>query len=477
MKFTRRPDLSPHTRYEIVRLAWLYQGVYGKMTEIAHYYQISRTFLYQLIFLANLQLEMLFSDEKLLFPKDHRHFEHLLLLLRLEGNCSLLSIASIWKALEYHPNALGYLSQFFHSAGQRLPSTLLMPSKTWVFYLRDEIFAIHAPILVTIDAQSTTILNIELAADRAAETWNAHFEALDHHHFFSLGMASDRGKGVVAGYQAACDMALWVADYFHEFRALFEVLPQVERKAYAAIDKEYEAARTFANAKSEANLHKRLQRYDTAHRACEQALALYDQLAILLHWLREALQLCSPYGRLRTPEGVRAERTLLFDMIEALDYAAMPHTLKPIRQHLDDILVPFKQAEAIDAELRFVVPHEALDFLVLAWHHDHVSHQSGSKHKRYHQKERDCWLACADGLLGNAFDTLKALVFDKLASIVRASSLVEMVNSLIRPYLNSCKGQITQETLNLIMFYHNHRRYKSGKRQGQAPIELLLGKS
>ena len=55
MKFTRRPDLSPHTRYEIVRLAWLYQGVYGKMTEIAHYYQISRTFLSQLIFLANLQ--------------------------------------------------------------------------------------------------------------------------------------------------------------------------------------------------------------------------------------------------------------------------------------------------------------------------------------------------------------------------------------------------------------------------------------
>ena len=85
-------------------------------------------------------------------------------------------------------------------------------------------------------------------------------------------------------------------------------------------------------------------------------------------------------------------------------------------------------------------------------------------------------MACAEGLLGDEFDTLKALVFDKLDSIVRASSLVEMVNVLIRPYLNSCKGQITQETLNLIMFYHNHRRYKSGKRQGKAPIELLTGK-
>jgi hypothetical protein len=476
MKFTRRPDLDPQTRIHIVMLAWLNQGVYGKMTQIAQSYQISRTFLYQLILMANLQLEILFSDEKLLFQKDHQHFEQLLLLLRLEGNCSLLSIASILKALEYHPNSVGYLSQFFHSAGQALPSTLVMPSKTLVFYLSDEIFAIHAPILVTIDAQSTTILKIELAQDRSAETWKAHFEALENHHFLSLGMASDRGTGLVAGYQAACDMALWVADYFHEFRDLFALLHQLERKAYAAIDKEYAAAQKFANAKSESNLEKRLQQYDTAHHACEQAMALYDQLAILLQLLREALQLCDPDGKLHTVEGVRTELTMLLDMIEELNCPALTCTLKPIRNHIDDILVPFAQVEKIDAELRAVVPHEVLDFLVLAWHHDHLVYQSGSKPKRYHQSERDFWLACAEGLLGDAFDTLKALVFDKLDSIVRASSLVEMVNSLIRPYLNSCKGQITQEALNLIMFYHNHHRYKSGKREGKAPIELLTGK-
>ena len=40
MKFTRRPDLDPHTRIEIVRLAWLYQGIYGKMTQIAQAYLI-----------------------------------------------------------------------------------------------------------------------------------------------------------------------------------------------------------------------------------------------------------------------------------------------------------------------------------------------------------------------------------------------------------------------------------------------------
>jgi hypothetical protein len=125
--------LDPQTRIQIVMTAWLHQGVYGKMTNIAAFYQISRTFLSQLLFLANLRLETLFSDAKPLWQKDHGHLEQLIVLLRLEGKCSLLSIASILQALEYHPPSVGYLSQFFHSAGQTLPSTLVIPSKTLVF--------------------------------------------------------------------------------------------------------------------------------------------------------------------------------------------------------------------------------------------------------------------------------------------------------------------------------------------------------
>ena len=83
--------------------------------------------------------------------------------------------------------------------------------------------------MLTIDAQSTAILKIELASDRSAETWRAHFEALENHDFVSLGLASDRGQGLVAGYQGACDLGLWVTDYFHEFRDLFEWLHRLER--------------------------------------------------------------------------------------------------------------------------------------------------------------------------------------------------------------------------------------------------------
>src|SRR5882672_5381672 len=202
MKFIRRHDLEPHTRIEIVRLAWINQGLYGKMTQIAQDYHISRTFLYQLTWAAQRQLQELFSDPKHLVQDVHSQFEPLILLLRLEGKCSLPSLSAILKRLEYQPNS--------------------------VFYLSDEIFAIGTPILVTVDAQSTAILKIQLASDRSAQTWKAHFDNLGDHLFHSIGMASDRGVGLMAGYHAACQDGLWVCDQFHEFHDLFHRCHQLE---------------------------------------------------------------------------------------------------------------------------------------------------------------------------------------------------------------------------------------------------------
>jgi hypothetical protein len=477
MKFIRRSDLEPQTRIDLVKRAWQGQGIYGKMTQLAREYRISRTFLYQMTWAAHHQLEILFSDSKDLVQDPQPLLEPLMLLLRLEGTCSIPSLSSILTYFQYQPNSVGYLSECFQTYGRALPSTLSMTESKVVFYLSDEIFARHQPILVTIEAQSTAILKIQLASDRSAQTWKAHFEDLGEHHFHSIGMASDRGVGLVAGYQSACQDARWVCDRFHAFQDLFDRRQQLERKAYAAIAKEDEAATTFHNAKSEAHLHKRLQRYEQAHHACEHAMARYDQLNLLLHLLRDALHLCAPFGRLRTAQGVRSELTSLLSLIEEIEDAVLPKLLKSIRSHLDDIVAPFEQAASLHAELLALLPQPIVDALVLAWHHEHLSHQSKAQQKRYHQHESQQWLDFSEGLLDTQFASFKALVFEKLDAIVQSSSLVEMVNSLIRPYLNSSKGHITQETLNLIMFYHNHRRYKSGKRQGKAPIELLTGET
>ncbi|MGK5094074.1 hypothetical protein WDW89_18925, partial [Deltaproteobacteria bacterium TL4] len=113
----------------------------------------------------------------------------------------------------------------------------------------------------------------------SADTWKKHFEALEDHRFVTLGMASDRGLGLVTGFHAAFEAALWVCDYFHEFRDLFKLQSQLERKAYGLITNESEAMRKFGNAKSEANLEKRLSQYETAVKACKHAVEVYDQLS------------------------------------------------------------------------------------------------------------------------------------------------------------------------------------------------------
>src|SRR4029453_1060521 len=101
---------------------------------------------------ANLQLETLFSDQQPHVQDSQPLLEPFILLLRLEGKCSIPSLSSILKYFQYQPNSVGYLSECFKHCGGALPSPRGMEEHTVVFYLSDEIFARHQPILVTIEA-------------------------------------------------------------------------------------------------------------------------------------------------------------------------------------------------------------------------------------------------------------------------------------------------------------------------------------
>ena len=97
----------------------------------------------------------------------------------------------------------------------------------------------------------------------------------------------------------------------------------------------------------------------------------YDQLDFLLCMLSESLHLCSCSGRLRTVEGVRSDLTLTLNLIEEeIKDDKLPKLLKPIRSHIDDLLVPFHQVERIHTELLELMPEQIIDALALSWHHD-----------------------------------------------------------------------------------------------------------
>ena len=66
---------------------------------------------------------------------------------------------------------------------------------------------------------------------------------------------------------------------------------------------------------------------------------------------------------------------------------------------------------------------------------------------------------------------------DRLEANVRSSSPLESTNSLIRDHLNTCRGQIDQKMLDLIVYSINHKIANRGPYQGTSRWQRLTGKS
>jgi hypothetical protein len=63
------------------------------------------------------------------------------------------------------------------------------------------------------------------------------------------------------------------------------------------------------------------------------------------------------------------------------------------------------------------------------------------------------------------FEKVKTAVFVERDKIIQNSAIIENINSIVRAYMDTSRNRVNQEMLNLIMFYHNHRRYKTGKKK------------
>ena len=82
----------------------------------------------------------------------------------------------------------------------------------------------------------------------------------------------------------------------------------------------------------------------------------------------------------------------------------------------------------------------------------------------------------AASLLPEQGEAIRKEVEETLDAEVRSSSLVENINAALRPLLDTCRGQVEQDMLELFAYGHNHRRFVRGKRADKAPIEILTGK-
>src|SRR5438132_7037460 len=198
MKFMRRPDLDNLTRVEVAVQAFLGMGVYGEITRIAQSYQVSRLFVYKLVWqlLAVYALRVCEVSSAQAIRKE---VDGHILLLRLEGHCALESISQIIKQLGLPHASVGYISQRLTAYARALPQEVVSGAPI-VLLLCDEIFTLGQPILLTVEPRSLAILKIELVDNREAETWKKHWKALaDAGLIEHPTVVADQGAGLVKG--------------------------------------------------------------------------------------------------------------------------------------------------------------------------------------------------------------------------------------------------------------------------------------
>ena len=448
---------------------------------LSRQFMISRVFVYMLANTLHETSLTVFGDNVSKRAVTEELPYRYILSLRLEGKCSIEAISSIMKRFEIPNASVGSISQYLHSVGFLLPNTLKTSDGEvkLVVFLGDELFAKNIPILVTVDPISSAILRIELADSRKVEDWKNHWECLQKNGYIATYLVTDEGRGLCGAHKEALADIIRQPDTYHAIaHQLGKWVNILEAAAYKAIQKEFDCYDKLDSARSDEVINKRIDLYNEAVKIAGEAIELYETFHFFYVIIINELKLFDCNGNLRDRKEAEENIETGLSLIEELGHKKITKAVKKVRRTMPEVLNYFDLAISILDNLSSLpIDQEALQALCLAWQwgKGYIKSKKTKGRKFCNMNEQFC-LEIATGYLQEDYDIVKEQVYQQLDQIVQSSALVECINSIIRPYLNGSKNHVTQETLNLIMFYHNHRRYIAGKRKGQTPTEILSGK-
>jgi hypothetical protein len=481
-KFIRRHDLDVMTRLTIAYTALIAMAEKqrGTITELANEFFISRTFVYMLAKSLLEICQIQFDDMRPSIQLDKSSIDQILS-LRLEGKCSLESISTILKRFDIGNSSVGYISELLNDIGSVLPTqTLNNGDQIQVIYVSDEIFAKNSPILITVDPISTAILKIELLDKRTANAWIHHWESIEDNGFVPVYLVCDGGTALAKAHDEYLSDLIKQPDTYHSIAHILGVIDKrFEKDAYDAINKEYKSNKVLTEKDliDEIKLSKLTNQYEENQKNAQEKIDAYDSFHYLYVSMIKELEIFDETGKRRDRQTAENNIEACLDLLEA--EFELTKQVKKIRRILPDLLNYFEIAEVVLEELKKKLPEnsdEILELLCLWWQWGKkIRKTKDSNIKRYCAKKERHYYEKAEMKCTGNFDKIKDQVRNDLDEIVQSSSIVECINSIIRPYINNTKTQISQEFLNLIMFYHNHRRYKDGKRTGKIPYEILTG--
>lgn len=322
----------------------------------------------------------------------------------------------------------------------------------------DEIFFHGQPVLVAVEPHSMAVLLCDKAADRSGPTWQKvlqPFDNLEH-------VVSDDGSGLQAGLRAvqrsrpAARPLTCGLDIFHLEMEARKVLGWLWRKVEARWAKAEKADARAAKAKP----RQRGGRLSAARSAWQQVAGIwscYERWEGAWTRLKAALSLFRADGSLNDRSRARAE------IRAACARLPGPKWAKVRRQAQDVRLLTF--LDRLRAKLVAAEPRRDLrEALVELWRLEQGGGQAA-------QAQSVVVQALCMKLSGD-WEVSYAGVRAALGGVVRASSAVECVNSVLRMQ-QSRHRNVSQAMLDLKRLYWNCRVFEQGQRRDRCPYQHL----
>jgi hypothetical protein len=333
----------------------------------------------------------------------------------------------------------------------------------------DEIFRHQQPILTMVDPHTLMAVVPQAAENRSGETWK---QTLDQYPNLKY-VVSDRGSGLLKGVELSKREMPHQYDLFHFKRDLKRELRRQESRCYEAIEAEERARkvidqpRLIWSARVQARVEYRQQVTRT-----ETMLEAFDWTEMIIAYLEES---CSAYDHrrheIRSFERAQAavdEVLELLAEIKAINVEPLREIITGVRQGLFTFLSVLREKlEQIPIRWRYVQGDRraVCDALARCWYWG-----ARAGHCRECQQK---YLAALVGLKHwhgriENFTEVQEQVYAALDRVVRASSAVECLNSILRPYV-SVKKQLNQGFLALVALYWNMRPLS--QRGGRTPFQ------
>lgn len=330
----------------------------------------------------------------------------------------------------------------------------------------DEIFQNGQPVLVGCDVESTYCYLLSLEEQRDAQTWGLRLMELSDHGWQPDATIADGGRGLRAGQQLASPGLPCRGDVFHALREVGQVATYLENRAYGTITAREQQERRRRQAKRQGRGNQHSKQLAQARQEESRAVRLAADVSLLVSWLRDdVLSVCGPDV---------ATRRELFDFLIVELERLVPqcvHRLAPViraLRHQRDDLLAF--AEELDHSLTALAAEHQVSVEVVR----EVLTLRAPHTTKHWQAE-----AALRRQLGERFHALRTAVAALADHTIRASSVVENINSRLRNYF-FLRRHLSGEYLDLVRFYLNHHRFPRSdrpERVGHSPHELLTGQT